>query len=392
MIVKKRKDTGKWGYQHYAHGKNFRRFVWNTRDEAQKAAEDLLSKLRREVNYISSPSIPFIEAADKFMEYSARIGKSENRLRGLYSNFKSILIPFFGNKRIKDITHLDIDAFIDSQLKRDIKKKTITHYVTDLNALLNWALLKEEMISVNPMSKVVKKRIRPEKIIKRGFTKDEIKKCEACLTGAELYFFQFLLFTGARLKEALFTRWEDIDYENREVIIRGTKTEGSLRTMEMCNSLYDVLKGLEAYKTDSPYIFHHSDGKPILRRDKLFKRIKNKTGIKITAKDLRDVFASTITMGSGGNVPDIKTVSELLGHTNITTTQKYLFSLKQKKMKAVSVLDDIYGSEMRPKHCPEISPENEKDSEESLSSCNDWWRCLDLNQGHYGYEPYALTN
>ena len=21
-----------------------------------------------------------------------------------------------------------------------------------------------------------------------------------------------------------------------------------------------------------------------------------------------------------------------------------------------------------------------------------WWRCLDLNQGHYGYEPYALTN
>ena len=22
----------------------------------------------------------------------------------------------------------------------------------------------------------------------------------------------------------------------------------------------------------------------------------------------------------------------------------------------------------------------------------DWWRCLDLNQGLYGYEPYALTN
>ena len=21
-----------------------------------------------------------------------------------------------------------------------------------------------------------------------------------------------------------------------------------------------------------------------------------------------------------------------------------------------------------------------------------WWRCRELNPGHYGYEPYALTN
>jgi integrase len=106
---------------------------------------------------------------------------------------------------------------------------------------------------------------------------------------------------------------EDIDYEKREIILRGTKTEGSLRRMENCNSLYDALKGLESYRIDdSPCIFHHGDGKRILRRDKLFVKIKEATGIKITAKDLRDVFASTITMGSGNNTPDIKTVSELL--------------------------------------------------------------------------------
>ena len=116
-------------------------------------------------------------------------------------------------------------------------------------------------------------------------------------------------------------------------------------------------------------------------------KIKEATGIKITAKDLRDVFASTITMGSENNMPDIKTVSELLGHTNIATTQKYLFSLKQKKMKAVSVLDDVYGAKISPETCPE----NEKNLEKSLSPCNKWWRCLESNQGHYGYEPYALT-
>lgn len=101
----------------------------------------------------------------------------------------------------------------------------------------------------------------------------------------------------------------------------------------------------------------------ILRRDKLFVKIKEATGIKITAKDLRDVFASTITMGNEDNRPDVKTVSELLGYTNIATTQKYLFSFKQKKMKAMSVIDNVYGVSIS----PEISPENKKDLEKSLS-------------------------
>ncbi len=27
-----------------------------------------------------------------------------------------------------------------------------------------------------------------------------------------------------------------------------------------------------------------------------------------------------------------------------------------------------------------------------LSAGNNWWRCRDLNPGHCGYEPHALTN
>ena len=108
----------------------------------------------------------------------------------------------------------------------------------------------------------------------------------------------------------------------------------------------------------------------------MFKRIKLKTGIKITAKDLRDVFASTIAMGSENNRPDVQTVSDLLGHTNLTTTKKYLYSLKEKRMKAVSVLDDIYGTK--------IDTDTKKnDDEKRLSTCNyngggAWNRTRDL--------------
>jgi integrase len=365
MQIRKRKDTGKWGYQICFHGKRYRQSGWNTKDDAQKEAENLQGKLRREASAASGSSMACVEAVNGFLEYSARIGKSENRLRGLVSNFKSFILPFFSaEKRLKDITHKDIEAFIDGQVKRDISKNTIHHYVTDLNALLNWAV-KEEIIDVNPMRKVSRKRIRPQRIIKRGFTPEEIKKAESALEKEELLFFRFLLFTGERLTEALLSEWGDVDYENREIIIRGTKTEGSFRRLDMCDGLYAALKGLEAYKIDSPFIFHHSDGRRLLRRDKIFKKIKIKTGIKITAKDLRDVFASTIAMGSENNRPDVQTVSDLLGHTNLITTKKYLYSVKEKRMKAVSVLDDVYGYE----NVAENGTEIKKDSEKLLSPC-----------------------
>ncbi len=366
MRISKRKDTGKWGYQVSFHGKKYRRSGWSQRDDAQKAAEELLGRLRKDIsNPDIGSSLKFIDAVNAFLEYSARIAKSENRLRGLYSNFRSFLLPFFTPaKRLRDITHKDIETFMDEQLKRDISKNTIHHYVTDLNALLNWAV-KEELIESNPMKRVVRKRIRPERIIKRGFTPDQIQACEDALEKEEQLFFRFLLFTGARLTEALSARWDDVNYGGREIILRGTKTEGSLRKIDMCEGLYDALKALEAYKTDSPWIFHHGNGNRILRRDKLFYKITEKTGIKITAKDLRDVFASTIAMGSEKNRPDVQTVSDLLGHTNLTTTKKYLYSLKENRMVAVGVLDEIYGR----RKGTEKGTEKEKDLEKSPSPC-----------------------
>ncbi len=222
-------------------------------------------------------NITLVEAVKRFIEYSHRIGKSEWRVRALYTNFKSFLVPFFGEgRRLKDINHLEIESFIDSQLKRPITKNTINHYVTDLNSLFNWAI-KEEILSFNPMKKVNRRRIKPDKIIKQGFTPGEIVKCEGALKGEELLFFRFLKYTGARLSEGLRGKWEDVDYSNLEVMLKGTKTTESLRKVEMCRGLFETLKALEDFRTDSPFLFHHKDGSRILRRDKIFNKVHKLT-------------------------------------------------------------------------------------------------------------------
>jgi len=384
--VNRRKDTGKWGYRHWYHGRNYRKHVWETREEAVEAYQELLDKLRRELPIIDS-NISFVEAVNKFLEYSTRVGKSEWRLKALYCNFKSFMLPFFGEgRRLKDITHLDAESFIDAQIKRPITRNTIHHYIADLNSLFNWGI-KEEIISANPVRKVNRKRIKPEKVIKQGFTPEEIAKCEGVLEGEELLFFRFLKYTGARLSEALGAKWEDVDYSNLEMVLKGTKTTESFRKVPMCRGLLEAVKALEAFKVDSPFMFHHNDGGRILRRDKIFKKVFKLTGIKITAKDLRDYFASTIAMGSEQYTPDIVTVSELLGHTNLNTTKKYLYSLKERRMRAVSILDQIDGIST------DISTGGGNQGEGGdVSGGNNWWRCRDLNPGHCGYEPHALTN
>jgi integrase len=384
--VNRRKDTGKWGYRHYYRGKNYRKHEWETREEALGAFNELDSKLRRELPIIDS-NIPFVDAVNKFLQHSKRVGKSEWRLKALYGNFKTFLLPFFGEgRRLKDINHLEIESFIDDQLKRPITKNTINHYITDLNSLFNWAM-REEILAVNPIRRVNRKRIKPDKIVKQGFTPEEIVKCESVLEGLELLFFRFLKYTGARLSEALRSAWEDVDYSNLEITLRGTKTRESLRRIPICRGLFETLKTLEGFKEDSPYLFHHKDGSRILRRDKIFKKVHKLAGIKITAKDLRDYFASTIAMGSEEYTPDIVTVSELLGHTNLNTTKKYLYSLKERRIKAVNILDQI------DRISTSISTgEGNRGGGGDLTGGNNWWRCRDLNPGHCGYEPHALTD
>ena len=386
MPVNRRKDTGKWGYRHYYRGRNYRGHAWETREEAVEAYQEFLDRLKRELPIIDS-NISFVDAVNKFLEYSVRMGKSEWRLKALYSNFRTFFLPFFGEgSRLKDINHLEIESFIDNQLTRPITKNTIYHYITDLNSLFNWAV-REEILSANPVRKVNRKRIKPDKIIKQGFTPGEIMKCESVLEGPELLFFRFLKYTGARLSEALRSGWEDVDYSSLEIILRGTKTKESLRKVPICTGLFETLRVLEGFKEDSPYLFHHKDGSRILRRDKVFKKVMRLTGIKIMAKDLRDYFASTIGMGSEEYTPDIVTVSELLGHTNLNTTKKYLYSLKERRIKAVNILDQIE------RISTGISTgEGVGGKGNNLSSGYNWWRCRDLNPGHCGYEPHALTD
>jgi hypothetical protein len=66
---------------------------------------------------------------------------------------------------------------------------------------------------------------------------------------------------------------------------------------------------------------------------------------------------------------------------NLNTTKKYLYSLKERRIRAVNILDQIE------RISTSISTgEGFGGKGNELSTEYNWWRCRDLNPGHCGYD------
>ena len=152
-------------------------------------------------------------------------------------------------------------------------------------------------------------------------------------------------------------KWGDIDFENECVYIRRTverianldenaqsktkviisepKTEYSVRTIPLPSCIRDYIKSFQ--QTDEKYILtgtvNHTEPHTYYMRYKNFLR-KNHLG-DYTFHELRHTFA-TQCVDKGF---DIKSLSEILGHSNVSTTMNlYVHPTMQMKQRQMDLL------------------------------------------------------
>jgi len=154
-----------------------------------------------------------------------------------------------------------------------------------------------------------------------------------------------LLSTGIRRSEAVGVTLDDLDLENRQLLIHGKG--GKERMVPLTEQ---VVEAIEAYlshrvETQSRHLFvstyggHSLAGRVVNR---MLNNVIRKAGLEgqgITPHKLRHTFATHLIR----NGVDVRTVQELLGHADLQTTARYLHSDTRTKQAAVGKLAGLFG-------------------------------------------------
>ena len=261
-----------------------------------------------------------------------------------------ILFYFGANVIVQHITPTQIEKFKEwLKTEREVKNSTINHYLVLLCKMFNVGI-DNAIIRNNPIQKVSKLREDNHKI--RYLTKaeesrlfDEIEReyevldkytKKTKIVQPYLYLKPIIitaLHTGMRRGEILNLKWSNIDFAQGFIELLETKS-GKSRKIPISASLHQVLKNI---KPTSEYVFvNPQTNEPYKDLKKSFHTILEKAGIKdFRFHDLRHTVATRLVEKG----IDLTVVQEILGHSKITTTQRYAHPVPQRKLDAIEVLN-----------------------------------------------------
>ncbi len=155
-----------------------------------------------------------------------------------------------------------------------------------------------------------------------------------------------LLSTGIRRSEAVGITLDDLNLEERQLLIRGKGDKE--RVVPLTDQAAEAIQAYLPHrtKTQDRHLFVSAwKGQPIHGRciNRMLRIVIRKAGLEgqgITPHKLRHTFATHLIR----NGVDIRTVQELMGHSELETTAKYLHSDTRTKQAAVGRLNGLLGS------------------------------------------------
>ncbi len=143
--------------------------------------------------------------------------------------------------------------------------------------------------------------------------------------------------SGLRVSEVVKLRIQDIDWENKLLLIRQAKGNKDRYTLLSESSLHEIRKQAQD-RAGKEFLFLNMKGTAYSVRtlQVLLGRAVKKTKLpgKVTCHSLRHSFATHLLE----NGVDVKTIKELLGHRSVKTTMIYLHVAEKRQLKIKSPL------------------------------------------------------
>jgi integrase len=294
-----------------------------------KEARQLAGEHRNSINKGCDPRLAKEKAKQEktFKEFAMEdympFAKTEKKTwKQDLSRLNGRLFDVFGTYSMSAITTKDVQMFI-GKLKGEMSASSVNRFLSLLARMFNLAI-QWGILQVNPCKGIGKaKELKRERFL----TKEEIKRLLTALDNSENQIaanaIKLLLFTGTRKNEILTLEWKHVNLKDKTFFLPMTKN-GEPRTVVLNDIAVDVLVAMEEHKVaGNPYVFPSRKGSVsghIIDPKKVFAKVLKEAKIEgFRLHDLRHTYASILV----NNGVSLYKVKELLGHQDISITQRY---------------------------------------------------------------------
>lgn len=288
-----------------------------------------------------------------------------------YASFTLIaenhLIPHFGKRKIGSITEQDIQSYISYLYEHGrmdksggLTVKTIRDVILVLRLAMEYAYKERAIPLLNWDLIEYPKELGVKKVV--SLSKDQEQALIQCIymnLNRKTAGILIALFTGVRIGELCGLQMKDISLTDKTISINKTvqriydkkkgesylhigppKTKTSARTIPVPSLLMNIIK---KFYTENPnHYFLTGKTKPTEPRTyrQFFSRFLKRNGLqKVKFHEIRHTFAVRAI-----EIPefDIKSLSEILGHKNVSFTLNVYGSANlQQKVKCMNLLNDL---------------------------------------------------
>ena len=281
------------------------------------------------------------------------------------------IFPFIGYMQIHNLTSADIQNLINLLSDKGYSYSSIKKAYNAISACFTLAYNRGEVQRNPALCISLPNQIKKEASDITFYNTEEIELIEKYALkkyGNGKYKYEngwyiiLLLYTGLRIGEMLALKWDNVDMQNSTIRVSGNlkavknrdeKSDKSYKTIEqspktksgnrfipLADKAKEAIEYLSEHRHSDKYVVATKNGKTISARniDRTFRRIIENAGIDKPAgvHSLRHTFASMLFKHG----VDVKTVSEILGHSDVTVTYNiYIHVIEEQKTKAISLLN-----------------------------------------------------
>lgn len=283
--------------------------------------------------------IPLISQYLEYLEIER--GLSENTILAYRSDLHS-LSDFLDENNIEalsDINRLVLNCYIKNLYDKKYNPRSITREIASIKGLFNWLNI-NEIIKHNPALDIELPKL-PKKLPKVLSEREINQILSMQMTLMEKAILELLYAAGLRVSELSDILLSNIDLNSKFIrcLGKGSKERIVPIGKKSCMAIKNYLKErdyiIKKYNLKTKYCFIKENGKKLTRQDvfvfinSLGKRIDKD----ISPHTIRHSFATHLLE----NGADLRVVQELLGHSDVSTTQLYTHISKKR-------LKEIYSS------------------------------------------------